>query len=321
MYDGSDLIGKRFGKLVVISVVPKEERKDKKRMYYNVICDCGTRKVVRRDSLTSGAVISCGCTQKERARELRLKHDYYNERLYKVWAGMKQRCSNPNNKEYSKYGGKGISVCSEWANSYPVFREFMLSHGYDPNAPFGKCTIDRINNDGDYEPNNCRIITIQEQQHNRETSAFYYLNGEKLTLAQVAEKTGIKRVTLQCRLDKGMSIEDAIRTPLRTLLFEANNEIHTISEWATILNVPRSTIQGRLQNHSMQDIYDDWKKNNGKLIIGDFSSKYHTVNGVTKKQIEWAKELNIPPSTLRYKLKKHTMQEIYDSYKNRLIQE
>ena len=149
----------------------------------------------------------------------------------------------------------------------------------------------------------------------------YYLNGEKLTLTQIAQKTGIKRVTLQSRLNRGLSIEEAIKAPLRTLLFTANNETHTISEWANILNVPRSTIQGRLQNHSMQEICDDWKENNGKLVIGDFSPKYHTVNGVTKKQIEWAKELNIPSSTLRYKLKKQTMQEIYDSYKNRLVQE
>lgn len=318
MLDGTDLIGKTFGRLTVISIVPKEERKDKKRMYYVCKCSCGTQKIVRRDGLTSGAILSCGCLQKEKATEANTKHGFYKERLYKVWDGMKQRCSNPNHKEYSKYGGKGISVCPEWKNDYLAFREFMLSRGYDPKAPFGECTIDRIDNNGNYCPENCQIITIQEQQHNRETSSFYYLDGKRYTLTQISEKTGIKRVTLQGRLRRGFSIEEAILTPSKIIKVEANGETHTITEWSSILQVPRSMLQGRLERHSMQEIYDEWLKNGRKLEKkGDYFVKLLEANGETHSQSEWARILNIPSTTLRYKLKTKTMQEIYNSCKNK----
>lgn len=321
MSDGTDLLGKTFGRLTVISVVPKEERKDKKRMYYVCKCSCGNQKVVRRDGLTSGAILSCGCLQKEKALEVNTKHGFHKERLYHVWDGMKQRCSNPNHKEYSKYGGKGISVCSEWANSYPAFREFMLNHGYDPEAPFGECTIDRIDNEGNYCPENCRIITIQEQQHNRETSVFYYLDGKRYTLTQIANNLGIPRGTLQGRLRRGFSIEEAISTPSRTIKVEANGELHTISEWSNILKVTRSLLQARLEKQSMQEIYNEWLSSGKKLEKkGDFSIKLHEVNGEVHNQTEWSKILGIPSTTLRYHLKTKTMQQIYDEVsKKKLI--
>lgn len=319
MFNGTDLIGKTFGRLTVISVVPKEERKDKKRMYYVCECSCGMQKIVRRDALTSNAILSCGCLQKEKALKANTKHGFYKERLYKVWDSMKQRCNNPNNKKYSKYGGRGISVCPEWENDYLAFREFMLSQGYDPKAPFGECTIDRIDNDGNYCPENCRVITIQEQQHNRETSAFYYLDGKRYTLTQIANKLGIPRPTLQGRLKRGLSIEEAISIPLRTLKVEANGETHTITEWSAILQVPRSLIQSRLERYSMQEIYDEWLSNDKKLEKkGDYFVKLHEANGEVHSQSEWARILNIPATTLRYKLKTKTMQEVFNEYKNRI---
>lgn len=89
------------------------------------------------------------------------------ERLYRVWKGMKQRCKNKNNRSFKTYGGIGVSVCQEWDESYEKFRDWALKHGYDPKADYGTCTIDRINPYGNYEPSNCRWISNAEQQKNK----------------------------------------------------------------------------------------------------------------------------------------------------------
>lgn len=91
------------------------------------------------------------------------------ERLYHVWASMKQRCSNPNNNSYKNYGGKGVTVCKEWASDYMIFRDWALLTGYDKSAPRGRCTLDRIDPYGDYEPKNCRWVDAKIQANNRRT--------------------------------------------------------------------------------------------------------------------------------------------------------
>jgi hypothetical protein len=91
----------------------------------------------------------------------------YNERLYNVWNGMKTRCINPNAKSYRAYGGRGITVCDEWLHNFPAFQEWAITHGYDETAPFGECTIDRIDVNGNYEPSNCRWVSMEVQQTNK----------------------------------------------------------------------------------------------------------------------------------------------------------
>ena len=149
-----------------------------------------------------------------------MKHGFSRERLYKsVWAAMNQRCHNPNYHHYHLYGGRGISVCDEWRHDYLAFREWAMANGYDPDAPYGKCTIDRIDVNGNYEPSNCRFVTMMEQSKNkregyetgRKPWKFYEYNGENYTCKQLAELAGIKESTMQMRLvGEGMTPEEAV---------------------------------------------------------------------------------------------------------------
>jgi hypothetical protein len=116
--------------------------------------------------LREGSIKSCGCLEKENRLEANTTHGGASTRLYGVWLGIRKRCFNVNEPAYPNYGGRGITVCSEW-NDYSKFREWALKSGYDKNAPRGKCTLDRINVDGNYEPSNCRWVDMKVQRQNQ----------------------------------------------------------------------------------------------------------------------------------------------------------
>ena len=140
------------------------------------------------------------------------------ERLYGIYAGMKSRCYNPNREKYAVYGGRGIAICDEWLGTYGYanFRKWAYDAGYDENAPKGQCTIERIDVNGNYSPDNCRWATNKEQSNNRTTNRFIEFNGERKTLSQWGETTGINPDTIQARIDyRGWSVEKALTTPVR----------------------------------------------------------------------------------------------------------
>lgn len=167
------LIGNRYGRLTVVELAEKRKRKDRKEYnyYYLCQCDCGNKKIVGKNNLKNGITQSCGCWQKEIAtkniNKINVKHgfsrhDGTKEKLYNVWHAMKSRCENKNDKAYKYYGARGILVCEDWKNDYIAFRTWALLNNYKRGLD-----IDRINNDGNYEPSNCRFITHRENLLNR----------------------------------------------------------------------------------------------------------------------------------------------------------
>lgn len=155
-----DLNGRRFGKLTVLQREPNEP---KKHARWLCACDCGKRVVVQSHCLISGSQQSCGCL----LVELHQKHGKAGSRLYNIWNCMKQRCGNPNNHNFKEYGGRGIAVCDEWKDSFEAFYEWAMENGYDPDAVRGKCTLDRVDVNGNYEPSNCRWTDMKIQANNR----------------------------------------------------------------------------------------------------------------------------------------------------------
>jgi len=134
-----------------------------------------------------------------------LKHGMTNTRLHHIWKSIKQRCYNPNNNRYSNYGGRGITVCDEWRNSFNAFYEWAMANGYADDL-----TIDRKDTNGNYEPSNCCWATQKEQQNNRRNNCLITHNGETHTLAEWAAITGLKYQTIQRRLKTGWNIKDAL---------------------------------------------------------------------------------------------------------------
>lgn len=173
-----NLIGKKFGRLTVIGIDDKPSRKT----YFVCQCDCGNVKTIRGDSLKCGAVKSCGCLKKEQDKiNLTANHSHKQSgtRLYQIWIGMKMRCNNVHDTSYHRYGGRGIKVCEEWENKFENFYNWSIKNGYDETL-----TIDRINNDGNYEPNNCRWANAKEQCNNRETNIKITIGNSTKTLTE-----------------------------------------------------------------------------------------------------------------------------------------
>lgn len=166
-----DLTGQKFGRLVVIERYGIGKKGQDAKWLCR--CECGGIAISTGKNLRSGNSKSCGCYKSERISETKKTHgftqNHKKERLYKLWVRMRARCSNCNSKDYKYYGGRGISVCKEW-DDYNNFRMWALMNGYDANAPHGKCTIDRIDVNGNYEPSNCRWVDMKTQNKNKRCS-------------------------------------------------------------------------------------------------------------------------------------------------------
>lgn len=170
---------------------------------WKCLCDCGNEIVTGRNDLERGSCKSCGCYRREVTHNRMTTKRFSNIRLYNVYDNMKARCYRPNNIRYKNYGGQGITICDEWLgkNGFDNFCEWSLANGYDPNLPRGKCTIDRIDVNKGYSPQNCRWVDNVVQARNTRKNRWITINGETHCLAEWSEITGISRKTIAKRVD------------------------------------------------------------------------------------------------------------------------
>lgn len=206
--------GKRYGNLQVISF--NSTRRGS--AMWNCICDCGKESVVMGADLRRGATTSCGCYGLERTRAANRKHGHSakNEstRTYDTWRGIKKRCSNPKAVGYENYGGRGIKVCERWWNS---FENFLKDMG---EKPIGM-SIGRINNNGNYCPENCRWETREQQANNSRNCRYINFGGKIQNSLAWAKELGIKPSVLSWRLNNGWTIEEALTTPYHPKIAQA----------------------------------------------------------------------------------------------------
>ena len=199
-------VGDRFGNLVVIGT---SEPRHKERTYI-CKCDCGNEKVIKSYNLFHGISTSCGCMKGAHIRESYLRtHNnkpFQNKDIVRLRQNMISRCYRKKCKSYKDYGGRGITICDEWLNDQDAFEKWCLENGWTKGLE-----IDRIDNEGNYTPQNCRFVTRRDNCNNRRTSRMITAFGETLSMANTARKYDIKYCDLQRLLDKGVPAEMAIK--------------------------------------------------------------------------------------------------------------
>ena len=201
-----DLTGRRFGKLTVKCLHSRPGKRGGDALWL-CQCVCGNETVLPGYSLQSGNTSSCGCLVSTVGGKSRT-----DRRLYAVWASMRRRCEDANKSNYYLYGGRGIKVCDEWQD-FNKFYEWAVANGYDATAPTGKCTIDRIDVNGDYCPENCRWVDMGIQASNRRTNVILEYKGEKRSIQELADMAGITYRGFWSRINSGWTVDEAVETP------------------------------------------------------------------------------------------------------------
>lgn len=202
-----NLTGKKFNQLQVIKPVYQQDH----FTYYLCKCSCGKEKILRGTNIKNGSVKSCGCLQKL-AGKARKKHGLCKHPLYGVWSAMKARCLDENNENYGK---RGIVVDSTWEKDFSAFYDWAIANNYEELREKAlkegtKISVDRINVNEGYLPENCRLITLAEQNRNKRNNKFYLYQGEDLLLIDIEKKSGVPESILWHHVSKGKTVEEAI---------------------------------------------------------------------------------------------------------------
>lgn len=243
-----DLAGERFGSLVAIKTAGSS--KGRKKLWL-CKCDCGNETIISGDCLRRGGALSCGCKKGELISKAKTKHGLVKTRLYRIWSDIKSRCYNRNEVAYKWYGARGISMCNEWLNDVAAFYTWAVKNGYHEGL-----TIDRIDNDGDYSPQNCRWVDMLTQCQNRRNNCYYTYNGNAHTIREWSLITGLSYRTIYTRIHKfKWDIERTLTTPKIQCRDKSNSRVITykgkslcIAEWARELGIKDSTLRERLRH-------------------------------------------------------------------------
>lgn len=197
-----DLLGQRFERLLVVAAAPNKGEVTR----WLCRCDCGSEKIITSRALKTGNTKSCGCLR----AEMMTTHGLIDHPLYSVYKGIVGRCYQKSNVAFHNYGGRGIHMCDSWKNDPKAFIEWALSAGWSPGL-----TIDRVDNDDSYGPDNCKISTMKEQARNRRTTQKIVYNGEERLAMDVIAESGLLPVTVRGRVAAGWSWEKALTEPLK----------------------------------------------------------------------------------------------------------
>lgn len=236
-----DLIGERFTRLVVKSKHP--DRNSVGKVQWVCQCDCGNETLATTGGLGSGNTKSCGCLRVDKTREsglARKTHGLTGTPEYKAWQSLRDRCYNEKAVQYPNYGGRGIVVCERWLES---FENFITDMGFRPGPEY---SIDRENNDGNYEPGNCRWVTQEIQSNNKRNNIYYEFEGEQLTVSQIARKLKVSPATLNARLRYGMSPEEAFTKVFNRKWVVVNGEQITMDQLSKRFNIKYSKVYRHL---------------------------------------------------------------------------
>ena len=303
-----DISGKIFGRLTAINRGEDKiwitNGKQRRVVAWNCRCVCGNDVVVAYYDLIKGSVKSCGCLRREKTaingRGCKT-HGYTSQNaekwkrsLYNIWSGIKQRCHNPNQTGYEYYGGKGITYSKEWED-FESFKEWALENGFKEGL-----TIDRIDVNGNYEPDNCRWVTWEIQGNNKTDNTRIKIGDENHTISEWGKITGTKKFNIGYRYRSGVHTDEEILTneylrDLRKKNISYNGESHSIREWAKIKGLTYSAINWRLKNGwSVESALNTpIKKREQKKIEIDGES--HTIE-------EWSRINNIGITTIYERL-------------------
>ncbi len=239
-----DLTGLKFGRWLVLG---RAGTRPSGLRYWRCQCECGVLREVYQCSLTKGLSHSCGCWQSYKAAIMHYEHGYasrsHRNPTYTAWASMKARCFNVKNKRYDRYGGRGITICARWHDS---FEAFLADMGERPTRYH---SLERIDNDGTYSAENCRWATSTEQARNRRSSRLVTFKGETKTIAEWAQTTGINEGTIGSRLANGWTPERIFTATTgrnRGRFITLGSTTHTLVEWAKITGFSQRTITTRL---------------------------------------------------------------------------
>ena len=197
-----DLTGQKFGRLEVIGIAETRHYSHGNQYYWRCRCKCGNICTVSGEHLKSGHTKSCGCLNTETRSRTHATHKMTDSKVYAIWTNIKQRCLNPSNKSFADYGGRGITMYEPWVNSFLAFYSYVSQLEHYGEAGY---SLDRIDNNSGYELGNLRWTTKKEQARNRRSNHLVEYEGEKMTLTEASEKSGLSVSTLRKRLNRGLT--------------------------------------------------------------------------------------------------------------------